>query len=405
MIEGKEFLIIHRGRGVNWDLGRSTVNGRRLKLGISGRVKQILLSVAVIALAGSYWHIQARADAPKVFVPPTANETTSYPLTDGRTVAPLERFRDCAKCPEMIVLPLGEFMMGAPDDEFRAIAYFTGQGMQRATPENPFVPENEGPQHRVVVDIRIAMGKNEVTFDEWMACVNDGGCGGYTPPDTIGPNGTLEGIKRALTDPRFIHTPSEIDIAAVTGNPKKLLLSGRYPVNRVSYLDAVAYTQWLNQKLGTDAYRLPTEAEWEYAARAGTTSRFAQGFEPRPEQANISGEFTELELQQERLDLRTLGHPVPVDELDAANPWGLRHMSGNVGEITLSCYPADTKHLPAWGTTREWLIQSVDDSCDRVRRGGAFSRGMFRARVAWRTGIAETLRLQSFGFRIVKEIE
>ncbi len=369
------------------------------------RAKRILLSVAVVALAGSYLQSQAMADAPNVFAPPAANETTSYQLTDGRTVAPLERFRDCAECPEMIELPLGEFVMGAPDDEFRTIVYFTEQGVQFATPEKPYVPENEGPQNRVVVDIRIAMGKNEVTFDEWMACVNDGGCGGYTPPKTIGPNGTPEAIQRALTDPRFIHTPSEIDIASVSGNPENLLLSGRYPVIGVSYLDAVAYTQWLNQKLGTDAYRLPTEAEWEYAARAGTTSRFAQGFEPTPEQANISGEATEQELQQERVDLRTLGHPVPVDELDAANPWGLRHMSGNVSEITMSCYLADTKHLPAWGTTREWLVQSVDESCDRARRGGEFLSGMFRARVAWRMGIAETLRLQSVGFRIVKEIE
>lgn len=326
-------------------------------------------------------------------------------FSSGVSAEQLKVFRDCDVCPEMIELPLGEFVMGAPDDEFRTIVYFAEQKVQLATPEKPYVPENEGPQHRVVVDIRIAMGKNEVTFDEWMACVNDGGCSGYTPPDTIGPNGTPEAIERALTDPRFTHTPSEIDIAAVSGNPENLLITGRYPVTGVSYLDAVAYTQWLNQKLGTDAYRLPTEAEWEYAARAGTTSRFAQGFEPTPEQANISGEVTELTLQQERLDLRTLGHPVPVDELDAANPWGLRHMSGNVSEITLSCYPADTKHLPAWGTTREWLEQSVDDSCDRVRRGGSFLSGMFHARVASRVGMAETLRLQSLGFRIVKEIE
>ncbi len=319
--------------------------------------------------------------------------------------SPFDTFRDCVVCPEMVELPLGEFMMGAPDDEFRTIVYFADGGVEIGTPEQPIVPESEGPQNNVVVDVRIAMGKNEVTFDEWMACVDDGGCGGHVPPNSIGPNGTPEAIQRALTDPRFTHTPSEEEIAKVSGNPENLLLSGQYPVIKVSYLDALAYTQWLNQRLGTDAYRLPTEAEWEYAARAGTTTRFAQGFEPTPEQANISGEATELDLQQERLDLRTLGHPVPVDELDAANPWGLRHMSGNVSEITLSCYPANTKHLPAWNTTREWLDRSVDESCDRVRRGGEFLSGMFRARVAWRKAIEETLSLQSVGFRVVKELD
>ena len=317
----------------------------------------------------------------------------------------LDEFRDCDVCPEMIELPLGEFLMGAPDDEFRLIAYLTAQGAQFATPEEPFIPKNEGPQNKVIVDVRIAIGKNEVTFDEWMACVNDGGCGGHIPPGTIGPSGTREAIERALTDPRFIHLPSEKDIAAVTGRRENLSLGGRYPVIGVSYLDALAYTQWLNQKLGIDAYRLPTEAEWEYAARAGTTTRFAQGFEPTPEQANISGEATEQELQQRRPDLRTLGHPVPVDELDAANTWGLRHMSGNVSEITLSCYPTDQDRLPGWSTTSEWLAKSFDASCDRVRRGGEYLSGMFRARVAWRAGIAETLSLQSVGFRIVKEME
>jgi formylglycine-generating enzyme required for sulfatase activity len=318
---------------------------------------------------------------------------------------PFDMFRDCDDCPEMIELPLGEFMMGAADDEFRMITYFTGEGFKFATPEEPFIPENEGPQNEVVVDIRIAMGKNEITFDEWMACVDDGGCGKYLPNNAVGPSGSPEAIERALTDTRFTHTPSEQDIALVMGTPNDLLLNGRYPVIRVSYLDAVAYTRWLNEKLGTDAYRLPTEAEWEYAARAGTTTRFAQGFEPTTEQANISGQVTEFQLQQERPDLRTLGHPVPVDELDAANQWGLRHMSGNVSEITQSCYPTDIETLPAWKTTREWSEQSVEESCDRVRRGGAYLGGMFNARVAWRLAVDETLGLQSIGFRVVKEIK
>jgi formylglycine-generating enzyme required for sulfatase activity len=79
-------------------------------------------------------------------------------------------------------------------------------------------------------------------------------------------------------------------------------------------------------------------------------------------------------------------------------------MSGNVSEITLSCYPPDIKHLPAWETTREWLDKSVDESCGRVLRGGEFAGDISRARVAWRMAIKETLRAAFVGFRTVKEM-
>ena len=326
-------------------------------------------------------------------------------LQAGVSADELRTFTDCPECPEMIELPLGEFMMGAPDDEFRTVVYFTEQGVQLGTPENPIIPINEGPQNIVVIDIPIAMSRNEVTYDLWMACVKDGGCGGYIPNNTMGPSVSPEELERALTDPRFERTPSQDNIAAIAGTPERLLLTGQYPVTYISALDAQAYTQWLNEKLGTDAYRLPTEAEWEYAARAETTTRFAQGFEPRPEQANISGEATEQDLAENRPDLRTLGFPVPVDELDAANAWGLRHMSGNLFEYTLSCYSGEDSPLPAWRTSSEWLEMSIKTSCDRVVRGGSFTSGMFHARVAYRNRFNETLRSNFMGFRVVREME
>jgi formylglycine-generating enzyme required for sulfatase activity len=318
---------------------------------------------------------------------------------------PLDIFRDCDVCPEMIELPLGEFVMGAPDDEFRQIVHYTNGKVNFATKDNPYIPENEGPQHKVTVDIPIAMGKNEVTFDEWMACVNDGGCNGYMPDETVGMAGTSEDIRRSITDPRFKRIPSEAEIAKVIDSPDFLRTGGRYPVNEVSYLDAMAYVAWLNKKLGTDAYRLPSEAEWEYAARAGTTTRFAQGYEPTSDQANISGSNTEAMLQEVRPDLRTLGHPVPVDELDAANPWGLRHMAGNLEEITLSCYPEDTKRLPGWATTSEWLEKSFGKSCKRVLRGGSYGDSMDRARAASRWPYPEEYEIDFLGFRVIKELE
>ncbi|MCV2871926.1 formylglycine-generating enzyme family protein [Defluviimonas sp. WL0050] len=318
--------------------------------------------------------------------------------------APLDIFRDCEVCPEMIELPLGEFVMGAPDDEFRRIVYYRDGAIRMATEDNPYIPDNEGPQHRVVVDIPIAMGRNEVTYAEWMACIEDGGCNGYVPDNRIGRVGTKDAIIRSLTDVRFSHLPSSSSMLDAIVEDRFLKIGGNYPVLRVSYSDAQAYVAWLNRKLGTDAYRLPTEAEWEYAARAGTTTRFAQGFEPSPDQVNTSGQATEMVLHKDRPDLRNLGYPVPVNEMDATNRWDLRHMSGNAGEITLSCY---TMRYEGWSTTSEWLDKSFSESCEeRTARGGGFGSPLDGARAASRRAIGPKMeRSQYRGFRIVKELD
>ncbi len=287
---------------------------------------------------------------------------------------PLDVFRDCAACPEMIELPMGEFMMGAPADEFRRNLVWRDGAHHRATPEHPHVKTDEGPQHHVTVDIRIAMGRNEVTYDEWMACVNDGGCNGYIPRD-------------------FIYMNSDGLRYDVTGN---------HPVLFVSYFDALSFADWLNQKVGADVYRLPTEAEWEYAARAGTTTRFAQGDDISAEEANFDGEMSEMVLIEERPDFVTLRHPVPVDMLDAANSWGLRHMSGNVTEITSSCY---TETYAGWSSTSQWLNESRQSSCQRTVRGGDYFSPIDILRVAWRGQTDETFRVKPGGFRILREVE
>lgn len=300
-----------------------------------------------------------------------------YRIADGTQITELEMFQECDVCPEMIVLPLGEFMMGGPiGDSINGLVMLDGK-LARVEVGHPAIGADERPLHRVEIDIPIAMGRNEITYDQWMACVNDGGCGGHVP----------ENIILHLND---------------AGKHVKTPVYGNHPVVDVSYRDALAYVEWLNEKVETDAYRLPTEAEWEYAARAGTQTRFAQGDELTSDQANFYGRGTERLSGIPRPDLLSRMIPVPVDALDAANAWGVRHMSGNINERTRSCY---TDKYAEWATSSEWLLQSNVESCNRVSRGGAFNTGMDSVRVASRGSSVEDYRSQYSGFRVVRQMK
>ncbi len=292
--------------------------------------------------------------------------------------APFDRFRDCDVCPEMIELPLGEFMMGAPEGESQQQVHFSNGSWQRVTPENPYIAYHEGPVHRVEIDVPFAMGVNEVTFEEWMACVADGGCNGYIPDPT----------ELVLLDDGQIHEAEAV---------------GRHPVRRVSFVDALSYLSWLNQKLGVNAYRLPTEAEWEYAARAGTQTAFAQGDWVTPDQVNFNGETT-----AENLNIPDLGYvsrwmPVPVDRLDAANLWGLRHMSGNIGEMTMSCW--SPRHL-GLATSSAYLeaAEGAASCAYNMRKGGDYGLLMDGSRLGARTKFGRETRVKMLGFRVVQQL-
>ena len=138
-------------------------------------------------------------------------------------------FRDCAECPEMVVVPAGSYVMGSPPDE-------------------PGRYDDESPVHQVTIAEPFAIGVRELTFEEWDACVAAGGCDGYEAGD--------EGRGR-----------------------------GTRPVLNANWDNARAYVFWLAAVTG-EAYRLPSEAEWEYAARAGTTTRYSWGDEPSADHAN-----------------------------------------------------------------------------------------------------------------------
>ncbi|MEM8792874.1 MAG: formylglycine-generating enzyme family protein [Pseudomonadota bacterium] len=306
--------------------------------------------------------------------PSAAEDDVSYKLTDGRTVMPLERFRECAVCPEMVVMPLGSFLMGAKRGESRNPLDWYGQNATRRVrgPNEINIIPSEHPRHRVEMDIPYAMARNELTHAEWMACVEDGGCA---------------------------HIP---DHRVLVFREGFVPLGPNHPAINVSYLDTLEYVAWLNTRVGAEVYRLPTEAEWEYAARADTQTRFAQGDELTTDQANFSRAATENLRKIEMPHLTNRRRPVSVDKLDAANAWGLRHMSGNVLEITQSCWTEE--HISLARASAYLGLAQSQSNCRRVGKGGAFTSAMDNARLARRFRPLETRRTHNTGIRIIREM-
>jgi formylglycine-generating enzyme required for sulfatase activity len=293
---------------------------------------------------------------------------------------PLAHFQDCAACPEMIVMPSGAFLMGATPEESQNPFDAFGKGASgriRQPGEINIMPA-EHPRHRVEMDIPYAISTNETTRAQWMACVADGGCT-YVPSERV----------------------------LMLGGYR--ILGPDHPVIHVSYLDAQQYIDWLNLKAGAEVYRLPTEAEWEFAARAGTTTPFAQGTELTADQANFSRAATEHVLgrgDSSAVSLPKLTNrdaPVPVQALDAANAWGVRHMSGNVSEVTLSCW--SDQHLGLSTDSAYWRDAQSQGSCRRVGKGGDYRWAMDGLRLACRARPTEDSRESYFGFRVVRDLK
>ncbi|PTE12603.1 formylglycine-generating enzyme family protein [Pseudogemmobacter blasticus] len=306
-----------------------------------------------------------------------ADRPASAQVVSHGSLPPFSVFKDCDQCPEMVVMPAGSFMMGAVPGESKDPFDIYGPVdakdfvLRVREPDEINIIPSEHPRHQVEMDIPYAIGRNEVTHAEWMSCVADGECP-YVPDH------------RVLT---------------MTGYRT---LGPQHPVINVSYLDVQDYVAWLNRRVGAQVYRLPTEAEWEYAARAGTDTPFAQGDELRSDQANFSRSATENLLKMPRPDIIERKAPVPVNELEAANAWGVRHMSGNVAEITLSCW-TDT-HL-GLATDSAYLAEAEAKSpCRRVGKGGAFNTAMDGLRPAHRFRPEEDYRRAFFGFRLIREL-
>ena len=254
------------------------------------------------------------------------------------THKPGDAFRDCTGCPEMVVVPAGSFMMGSPNAEVRRF-------------------DDEGPQYRVTISRPFAVGKYEVTFADWDACTADGGCKGYRPND--------RGWGR-----------------------------GRRPVIDVSWHDARAFTQWLSGKT-SKPYRLLTEAEWEYSARAGTQTPFSFGRTITPDQANYDGNYK----YDGGPKGRNLEKTAPVGSYPA-NAFGLNDMHGNVWEWVEDCYNDSYRGAPRGGGA--WTSGNCSE---RVLRGGSWVNPPGILRSAYRNRYGTGYRISYGGFRVARTLD
>jgi formylglycine-generating enzyme required for sulfatase activity len=244
---------------------------------------------------------------------------------------PGDSFKECAEnCPEMVVVPAGQFVMGSPANE---------KGRFR----------NEGPQHTVTIPKPFAVSKFEVTFDEWDACVADGGC-----EPVVDDNGWGR---------------------------------GRRPVINVTWHDARRYAAWLSKITGKP-YRLPSEAEWEYAARAGSSKRYSWGDEIGKGNANCRACGSEWDAKQ----------TAPVGSFPA-NQFGLYDMHGNVWEWVEDCLNSNFQGAPTDGSA--W---TVNDCPRRVIRGGSWHYAPEGLRSASRLRGTPTFRFNDLGFRVARSI-
>ncbi len=314
----------------------------------------------------------------------TALRLANVKANDLAKAKPGTVFRDCADCPEMVVIPAGSFTMGSPGSE-KAWAAEHGASPQSVS--------DEAPQHRVVLR-SFALGKYDVTRAEYAVFVRETG---YPPGDGCGKDSFKWDKQPNLTwqNPGFSQTD-------------------RDPAVCVSWQDARAYILWLNSKLrgrvsksGDGPYRLPSEAEWEYAARAGTTTKFYWGdddaaapvhawFNANSGCEKVEGLFCD----------HGQTHPVGAKP---PNAFGLYDMAGNVWQWTEDCYDNNYAGTPADGRANETPSSDVhaNDSqgkCLRVDRGGSW---MFPARLlrsATRERNPADYRDAIMGFRVARTL-
>lgn len=279
--------------------------------------------------------VAVAAPAPEAKPAPLPEAKPAVELAPVPAPAPGTVFRDCPDCPEMVVVPAGSFTMGSPSND-PGRKYIFGDGV------------NESPQHPVRISKPFGVGRFEVTFTQWDACVSAGGCQ---------------------------HKPSDQGWGR-----------GMRPVINVSWNDITnEYLPWLSQVTGK-TYRLLTEAEWEYAARAGTITQYAFGTWITKQQATFS-------------DVKW-GSSEGTTEVGRfkGNAFGLHDMHGNASEWVEDCYGRYS------GTPSDGSAVTSEDCTNRVVRGGSWNEVVQYLRSAGRSMNPPYSRTRSVGFRLARTL-
>lgn len=311
--------------------------------------------------------VQKRAQELKLEVLPVSVGAKGAEKTELFVAGGAKGFRDCAQgevCPEMLVVPHSPagFKIGSPDSE----------------------EHHTDDEAQVEVSIpAFAMGATEVTVAEYQACVDAGGC---KPPEWLEPGGQHN-----------IKTGASRYYANLGDN----LTGAEQPIVGVSFIDATAYAAWLSQKTG-HRYSLPSEAQWEFAARAGTTTAYWWG-DAMPSGGDARAACVGCGSQWDGKS------PGPARAF-SPNPWGLFNVHGNVWEWTADFYCDDYASGPKDGSAR------VTDDCPKrgdeppargvhSLRGGSSFYPAKLMRSAMRARNVPDFRNFSVGFRVARALE
>ena len=250
------------------------------------------------------------------------------------------KFRDCPDCPEMVAIPGGEFLMGSPDGEKER-------------------KDNGGPQWRATIE-PFAASATEITWGQINTCIAAGGCVGNEASD--------ETRSDQWQQPAI-------------------------PVINITWVEAMAYIDWLNTRVEGEPYRLLSEAEWEYAARAGTTTPFHTGETLRDSQANFNASRVYNGSPKGTWPRR----PMPAGYYPP-NAFGLHEMHGNVAEWIADC--SVRSYLGRFGTA---TIYDEPGCRTRAVRGGSWEKVPSYVRSAFRDGFPDTGRDDGIGFRVARD--
>ena len=345
----------------------STSTGPRVGIGLAAllpRSRQWGAAAIVVCCAGvAALYLLTRS---------TGSSEITPPQPGGPSVAAVAQpqgptFRDCDLCPEVVVLPEGFFMMGgAPTDKKRWNV--------------------ELPQHLVRITGQFAIGRFEVTVDEFAAFVD---ATGHQPAAQCNvfvlDRDQWVGMSTTFRDP---HYPQ----------------AGSHPATCVNWLDAKAYTDWLSKKTGKH-YRLPSEAEWEYAARAGTTTPLSFGDYTHTracDHAKFADASTRFAWKEASCN-SNFGHGAAPVGRHQPNAWGLHDMHGNVWEWVEDCWHASYSGAPDDGTP--WLEDDRGDCTHRITRGGSWRNAIQDLRVTARLRYPTTHAAQVRGFRVALSLD